>query len=694
MPKEFKYKAFISYSHKDEKWAGWLHRSLEGYRTPGRLVGEAGHHGPVPARLSPIFRDRDELASSADLSEKINSALEDSENLIVICSPEAAASIWVNKEIEAFKQMGRSANIFCMIVAGDPSQTGLDGDCFPPALRQTYDDAGELVEGPAEPIAADLRKAADGRTLAKIKILAGLLGVGLDELRQRETVRRQRRMMMITAGSVAAAVVTIFLAINATLARNEAEQRREQAEDLLGFMVGDLRTSLTPIGRLDLLEDVADRAMEYLGTVDVNTLTDAELLRQAQVLTQLGEIRLEQLEYEEALASFTEAYNRSAVLQQLAPEDGERLFNRGQAEYWVGYVHYTTGSLQEATNWMARYRDTSVQLVALEPDNDVYKRELGYAHHNMAVMADSRGDQEAAREGYEFLLRVLEDLAARDSSTTLQLDIANSVSWLGNLEWESGDVQEALSFHERAHQIVDRVYQADPTNSVVMERLAVAARRAAELRAQTDDIEGALKLTEESIALFENQASKDASNAESVKQLASSRMLYAQLLIRIAQWSEAAGHVEWAIETLTELNSNRTTDYMSYSTLATAHYLSAQKQFHEGAVEMALTDTASAFRLLDDIANAERITNPTKVLRARLLMANYHYYLALKDEEEALASLGLLYSALEQEVEASTFPELLELWARVLYLKDRPDEARDVVAQLQARSFTPTVPWP
>ena len=63
---EYRYRAFISYSHSDEKWASWLHKSLERYKPPKHLIGEIGGLGRIPAKLSPVFRDRDELASATD----------------------------------------------------------------------------------------------------------------------------------------------------------------------------------------------------------------------------------------------------------------------------------------------------------------------------------------------------------------------------------------------------------------------------------------------------------------------------------------------------------------------------------------------------------------------------------------------------------------------------------------------------
>src|SRR5688572_11683924 len=88
---KFKYWAYISYSHRDQAWCDWLHPALERYRGHQRAVGQMTDRGyPVPKRLFPIFRDREELASSSDLSEAIKKALEQSRYLIVVCSPNAA----------------------------------------------------------------------------------------------------------------------------------------------------------------------------------------------------------------------------------------------------------------------------------------------------------------------------------------------------------------------------------------------------------------------------------------------------------------------------------------------------------------------------------------------------------------------------------------------------------------------------
>src|SRR3989442_2967271 len=116
----YKYWAFISYSHQDEEWAKWLHKSLETYRVPRKLVGRAAGHGEIPKKLFPVFRDRDELPGASDLGGRVKDCLSQSRSLIVICSPKSAVSKWVNEEIKTYKTLGREDRVLCLIVDGEP----------------------------------------------------------------------------------------------------------------------------------------------------------------------------------------------------------------------------------------------------------------------------------------------------------------------------------------------------------------------------------------------------------------------------------------------------------------------------------------------------------------------------------------------------------------------------------------------
>ena len=89
-----KYDAFISYSHAEDnaEIAEVLHKKLEHYRIPSQIQKITGKK-----KIERVFRDKEELPLSANLTENIYTALDNSEYLIVLCSPESRASQWVHR---------------------------------------------------------------------------------------------------------------------------------------------------------------------------------------------------------------------------------------------------------------------------------------------------------------------------------------------------------------------------------------------------------------------------------------------------------------------------------------------------------------------------------------------------------------------------------------------------------------------
>ena len=244
MENSFKYRAFITYAHEDENQARWLRKKLEGFPIPKNLVGGKGKFGKIPSRLYPIFRDRDELPGSAQLGSVIEEALHDSSHLIVLCSPNAVKSRWVNEEIRLFKKMGKEDRILCLILDGEPMADDLahskGKECLPLAVRRKIDADGSLIDEIDEPGAADLRVSGDGEKNAILKIVAGLLGIGLDEIKQRDMIARQRKLALISTFSIFLALSGIGLAAYAFFQKQKAnraeitaiEERKSALEEL------------------------------------------------------------------------------------------------------------------------------------------------------------------------------------------------------------------------------------------------------------------------------------------------------------------------------------------------------------------------------------------------------------------------------------------------------------------------------
>lgn len=566
------YQAFISYAHHDERWARWLQHALERYRVPAKLRRQQSPERPLPGRLHPIFRDRSELASSSDLTESIRSAMDRSSALIVICSPRAAASKWVNEEIRYFRSIGRADRIFCLLVAGSPERD--HPECaFPEALLET-DDGRPLPD----PLAADVGDQADGKRDAKLKIAAGLLGVGIDDLKQRDA---QRRLKVRGAISVALLVITLVMvgfAISAHLARQDSEIRRSQAEGLISFMLGELRAKLEPIGRLDVLDAVGDEAMDYFAAVGERG-TDHEVFARAMAVRQIGEVRFRQGRLAEAQQAFEESRDVAEALYASAPGNTRYLFELGQAEFWVGYAALEQSRMEQTEASFTRYMEYSRQLLSLEPDNPDYQLELSYAYSNLGTVALENRDPQAALGYFRKSLELDETQVAADPENLyLKHQVGNGYSWvgvtllelgrledsrkayrtavdklselhdtgksrlysehygqntyhLGNLQLHLGDLDAAEALFREALEVFDELHAFDPQNSIWHNCRGISAYHLAEVYLLTGRPQNAHKLLEQSVSDFSQLVAIDPGDLRIVEMLALAERLTALYIL-------------------------------------------------------------------------------------------------------------------------------------------------------------------
>ncbi|HEX4872533.1 MAG TPA: toll/interleukin-1 receptor domain-containing protein [Nevskiaceae bacterium] len=466
-----RYWAFISYSHEDARVARWLHRALEQYRLPSSLVGQPGRDGPLPRRLYPVFRDRDELASSHQLSAALQAALKGSRSLIVLCSPASATSRWVNEEVLAFKRLHGEERVLCLLLE---NPAGADQERFCPALRQRLDDRGEPSGEATEPLAADLQRGGDGRRAALLKLVAGILGLSYDQLARRDLRRRQRLLGLALAASLAVTAIMAALALAAVQARDEAQARRLQAEQVKAFMVSVFEEQ-SPLDRGTLQRrSPGEMIADAVGRVEQELAGQPDL--QVELMSELGAIqsrlgesvaaetllrraaeisRLQQAASSPALAGVL-GHLANAVLQQSRYDEARALAEEAleilarheqpplllQAELQLlmaKALSFGHGKAAEAAPWFQRALDLHEQ--ALGPHHGktlMVLTQLGQFH------AQGFDDVEAARF-FEEVVRRVERSEGRNATWG-----ANARLELGRLRSRAGHFQEAITAFEGA----------------------------------------------------------------------------------------------------------------------------------------------------------------------------------------------------------------------------------------------------
>ncbi|RGP40945.1 Non-specific serine/threonine protein kinase [Altererythrobacter insulae] len=550
---EYTYKAFISYSWADAKWGKWLQHAVETYRTPKALIEKHAGMREIPARLTPLFKDREEQAAGASIGASIEAALADSEYLIIICSPNSAQSQWVNHEIAWFKTNRNPDKILAVIVAGEPGDA--QQECFPKALTHTIAPDLSVTDTPDEaPLAADARNSGDGKRLAKMKLVAAMLGVGLDQLLRRDDRRRVLRARVIAGASLALALVMSGLTWFAVEQRNEAQEQRESAEQLVESMLTDLRESLEPVGRLDALDVPGQLALSYYADQDPGDLNADSLGRRARALLLVGEVSNIRGNSDEALKAFTEAAATTEEQLSRDPDNEQRIFDHAQSVFWVGYIAYNRGELENAEAQFREYKRLADRLIELNPYKPEWQMESSYAEGNLGTMWAEQGRYAEAEPAFANALQMVEAISegtALDASQ--QHEIGLAVNWLGIAKGELGKTQESLALHMREIKIYEDILRIDPTNTLAKNRLAVAFQHLAVRQLELGSTEESIRSLERSLRVNSDLRQIEPDNTEWQETEVSGRLDQAITLIYAGRLDESRGMLERASGLLSDM---------------------------------------------------------------------------------------------------------------------------------------------
>lgn len=492
----------------------------------------------------------------------------------------------------------------------------------------------------------------------------------------------------LALGLVGVAILQTVQADRIARARDEATLRQGQAEDLIGFMLGDLRGKLEPIGRLELLDDVGDQALAYFAAVPEERLSDQELFRRTQTLRQLGEVRMAQGDLSAALEAFRESLERSKDLVARDPENGEWQVGLGASHFWVGYVHYLRNEFEPALGEFVPYLEISDRLVEAEPENDTYRLELGYAHSTIGSVKEAQDDLEGALDAFRRTLDVKRELASRaPEDADRRFDLAVEHNKVGVVLQKLGRLSEAEDAFRSELRIKQALAAEDPSNAAWRRHLADAHAFLANLLELRGAGEEALAHRRSDHGIARELVELDPENAEWRRNLAASERTLGASLVATGQPGEGLRLLRQSRSRLAALLADDPTNG-DWRHLAARAALSAARAFHgEGVLDSARVAADEARRAFGALAEESpqapglrRDVAESELVLGRILAAAGMAAEARESWQGAAARL-------EPLVRESRSPEYLVPWARTLLLLDRTDEARPIVADLGGRGY-------
>lgn len=341
--RKYRYDAFISYRHTelDKFVAENLIKQLEAFKLPGSVAKKLKGK---KTKIERVFRDREELPLTNNLEEPIVEALENSEWLIVICSPRLPESMWCKKEIETFINLRGREHVLAVLIEGEPSESFPEELLYKTEEVKLADGTVELVKVPVEPLAADFRgkDGKDKKGVAKamkneiLRVLAAMFGIPYDDLRQRHRERRMRRIM--TASLVIGTVCLLFgvySTMTALRIKAQKEQIEAQSEQIL-----------------EQSKEIQAKSEEIQKqNVEITKQNDELAFRQALALAELANGYYEEGDNKNAVKTAVEALTESdGILLPYTPEaqyiltNSLRVYDTG-ASFRAGYQYEMPGKI-------------------------------------------------------------------------------------------------------------------------------------------------------------------------------------------------------------------------------------------------------------------------------------------------------------------------------------------------------------
>ncbi|TMO03511.1 winged helix-turn-helix domain-containing protein [Pseudoalteromonas sp. S558] len=277
--------------------------------------------------------------------------------------------------------------------------------------------------------------------------------------------------------------VALFMSVTSFQAQQLAQQKRQEAESLLGFMVGDFADKLRSVKRMDLLDGISNKALEYFtNQVDEPSSLfnfssqQAEFksrFQYAQTLEAMGDVAYSRGKTIEAFTAFENARIRLEALLKIQPNNLELLTLAGANAFWLGQLHYDKSDYVATEPLFKKYHAYSETMYALAPNDFNSIMELSYSHNSLGSLYLKQFNYTAAKQRFtESLALKNKALELKPNNKNLLRDKADTLSWLASTEENLGNFNAALCMYESASNELSHMLMLYPNDASLFKSIA------------------------------------------------------------------------------------------------------------------------------------------------------------------------------------------------------------------------------
>ncbi|WP_394203554.1 winged helix-turn-helix domain-containing protein [Shewanella waksmanii] len=293
---------------------------------------------------------------------------------------------------------------------------------------------------------------------AQALVASNLFSVNADESEFiRASSQRQNVKTWTLRGTVLLLIMLTITSVSMTVksidAENRALEKRLAAENLLGFMVGEFADKLRGIGRMDLLDGISNKALEYFSeqsnTSDTSLYSFDARFQHGQTLEAMGEVAYSRGKIDEATAALLSAKSKLEALLTEQPQNLELLKTLGANAFWLGQIQYDASDWQATQPFFELYYQYSQQMYQIAPNDADALMELSYATNSLGSLLMKRQEFKQAKDFFEESLQLkITALAADQGNPVLIADLIDTRSWLADSELSAGNLAQSIEYLE------------------------------------------------------------------------------------------------------------------------------------------------------------------------------------------------------------------------------------------------------
>jgi DNA-binding winged helix-turn-helix (wHTH) protein/tetratricopeptide (TPR) repeat protein len=506
----------------------------------------------------------------------------------------------------------------------------------------------------------------------------------LIRLSQRRARRGERLRLLALATIVVLAVLAVGLGISATVSRKLAEQRRVEAEGLMGYMLGDFADKLRPLGRLDLLDSVSTKALGYMGARHEEDIGMTALAQRAQALQVIAEVRRARGDSKGAAQALDAAQGILMEQHAKAPANVEVLKNLGVNAYWLGQLAKDRSDFGKATSHWKDYLRFSDDLNRLEPDNVEWWIEQSYAHNNLGSLAAYQGEPAIAARDFEQSIALKQRVVARQpDSRALQKELADSYSWLGDAKEALGELRSAGELYAQEMTIVQRLRAAAPGEPLWIRSEAWALQhRAANQLAQGQE-EAALRDYHAAQVLMGGLSTSDEKNLNWRAEAANMELDELAIRARTDQGEQIVARMRDIRGRLDRLATADPKNMLWSHLAGLAQTRFAEMLLSRGQPAAARQEVRSAVARLGRLHDRSKLNKPLRRTLVRALLLSADIDNAAADATAARTACLGARDLLAAEAPRSRDYQLLDPWVRVNRCLGKDGDAAEAEGQLK-----------